>query len=134
MMFWSLAIPVGSKGTLRQFVDKWSLYAVRGFLLAVLVFVFVHVRESMKGQDGGSPNDWVQYLTSTSAGLSWLGLLILAWLGFVILRLNDSFKAVWALLLAAAESYNGHVMSVSANTPAIVLDFIHLVCSMLWAG
>lgn len=134
MMLWSIAIPAGADGTQRQFVDKWSLYAIRVFLLAVLVFIFVHVREAMKGYDGGSPNDWLQYLTSTSTGLSWLGLLILAWLGFVILRLNDSYKAVWALLLAAAESYNGHVMSLPANTTAIVMDFIHLVSSMLWAG
>lgn len=134
MMMWSFALPAGANETARQLADKWSLLAIRGLLLTVLVFVFVHVQTLLKGYGGDSTDEWLRLLTETATGRSWLSIVVLSLLGFAVLRLNDSFKMIWALLLAASESFNGHVNALPVNTLAIVLDFVHLLCSALWAG
>lgn len=134
LMLWSIALPAGADDTQRQLAIRWCLFALRALLLAVLVFVFAHVRSLLLGYDGDSANEWLRLLTETATGRSWLALILLSLLGFAALRVNDSFKLVWALLLLAAECYNGHVLALPSNTTAIVLDFVHLVCSALWAG
>lgn len=134
LMLWSIALPEDANNDSRKLVDKWGIYALRGLLLAVLLFVFVHVSHLMKGYDGSSPNEWIRLLTETATGKSWAALIVLSLLGFAVLRLQDSFKLIWALLLAAAESFNGHVNALPNNTLAIVLDFIHIASSALWAG
>lgn len=134
IMLWSIALSEGVSKVQRKLADKWGLFALRGLLLAVLLFVFIHISHLLKGYEGSSPNEWLRLLTETETGQSWLGLITLSFLGFVVLRLHDSFKIIWALLLAAVESFNGHVNALPANTLAVVLDFIHLVCSALWAG
>ncbi len=134
LMLWSIALPEDANNDSRKLVDKWGIYALRGLLLAVLLFVFVHVSHLMKGYDGSSPNEWIRLLTETATGQSWAALIVLSLLGFAVLRLQDSFKLIWALLLAAAESFNGHVNALPNNTLAIVLDFIHIASSALWAG
>ncbi|WP_424767243.1 copper resistance D family protein [Paenibacillus sp. sgz302251] len=133
-MLWSIALPAGMNEGQRRMMDKWSLPVIRGLLLTVLVFVFVHMISLLKGYDGGSANEWLRILTETAIGRSWLGLIAVSLLGFVVLRLQDSFKMVWALLLLASESFNGHVNALPSNTMAIVFDFIHLAASALWAG
>lgn len=134
MMLWSIAIPEDSNNVQRKLINKWEVYSLRGLLLAVLLFVFVHISQLLKGYEDSSPNEWLRILTETATGQSWLALIVLSLLGFTLLRLPNSFKMIWALLLAAAESFNGHVNALPSNTLAIVLDFIHLVCSALWAG
>ncbi|WP_051251235.1 copper resistance D family protein [Paenibacillus harenae] len=134
LMLWSVAIPAEADAVQRKLLDKWGLPAMRGLLLVILLFVFVHMSELLKGYTGGSPREWLRLLTETSPGRSWLALILLSFIGFAALKLKDSFKALWALLLLAVESFNGHVNALPSNTLAIVLDFIHLVCSALWAG
>ncbi|WP_419872016.1 copper resistance D family protein [Candidatus Pristimantibacillus sp. PTI5] len=134
IMLWSIAIPGESNHIQRKLIDKWGIFSLRGLLLAVLLFVFVHISQLLKGYEDSSPNEWLRILTETATGQSWLALLVLSLLGFAILRMDDSIKIIWALLLAAAESFNGHVNALPNNTLAIVLDFVHIVCSALWAG
>jgi len=134
LMLWSIALPEDANNVSRKLVDKWGIYALRGLLLAVLLFVFVHVSHLLKGYDGSSPNEWIRLLTETATGQSWAALIVLSLFGFAVLRLQDSFKLIWALLLAAAESFNGHVNALPNNTLAVVLDFIHIASSALWAG
>lgn len=134
LMLWSIALPADAADASRKLVSKWGIYVLRGLLLAVLLFVFIHMSHLLKGYDGSSPNEWVRLLTETAVGQSWLALIVLSLLGFVVLRLNDSFKIIWALLLAAAESFNGHVNALPNHTLAIVFDFIHIAGSAIWAG
>ncbi|OMF35984.1 hypothetical protein BK133_09880 [Paenibacillus sp. FSL H8-0548] len=134
MMLWSVVIPVDKDSIARRLLIKWEVYAMRLLLLAALLFVFTHITQLLKGYDGGNPNEWFRLLTETSTGQSWLAILVLSLLGFAVLRLTDSFKLIWALLLAAVESFNGHIMALPDNTLAVVLDFLHIVCSALWAG
>ncbi|WP_065386016.1 copper resistance D family protein [Bacillus sp. FJAT-26390] len=133
-MLWSIAFADQTSDTARKLANKWGIYTLRGLLLAVLVFVFVHVSYLLKGYEGGDQSEWIRLLTETATGQSWLALIVLSLLGFVVLKLNDSFKIIWALLLAATESFNGHVNALPNNTFAIVLDFIHIASSALWAG
>ncbi|WP_339207658.1 CopD family protein [Paenibacillus sp. FSL K6-3182] len=134
LMLWSITLSKDADSSLSKLVQKWSIYSLRGLLLAVLLFVFVHASQLMKGYDGGNSNEWVRLLTETSTGQSWLALIVLSLLGFTVLRMHDSLKMIWALLLIAVESFNGHVNALPSNTFAIVFDFIHIVCSALWAG
>lgn len=134
IMLWSVVIPVDKDSAARRLLIKWEVNAMRMLLLAALLFVFTHISELLKGYDGGSPNEWFRLLTETSTGQSWLAILVLSLLGFAALRLPDSFKVIWALLLAAAESFNGHIMALPDNTLAVLFDFLHIVCSALWAG
>lgn len=133
-MLWSVSFAEDASDISRKLVNKWGIYILRGLLLAVLVFVFVHVSYLLKGYEGSSSSEWVRLLTETSTGRSWLAIIALSLLGFVVLKLSDPFKIIWALLLAAAESYNGHVNALPNNTLAIVLDFVHTASSALWAG
>jgi copper transport protein len=134
IMLWSIAIPVNEESSARKLLRKWEIYALRGFLLAVLLYVFTHITQLLKGYDGGSANEWLRLLTETTTGHSWLAILVLSLLGFMLIRLPDSFKIIWALLLAAAESFNGHVMALPDNTLAVVFDFLHMTSSAIWAG
>ncbi|CAM4001126.1 CopD family protein [Paenibacillus alkaliterrae] len=134
LMLWSVAIPEGNDEVQRRLVNKWGLLAMRGLLLVVLLYVFVHMSSLLKGYNGSSQTEWLRLLTGTATGRSWLGLGLFSLLGFAVLRLSDPFKAVWALLLLSAESFNGHVNALPSNTLAIVLDYIHLVCAALWTG
>ncbi|MGO4543412.1 copper resistance D family protein [Paenibacillus sp. 2TAB23] len=134
LMLWSIAIPADQNDAQRKLLNKWSIAAMRALLVAVLLFVFVHVSQLMSGYDGTDPKEWLRILTDTATGQSWLALVVLSLLGFVMLRLPDSLRAIWALLLAAAESFNGHVLALPSNSIAVVLDFIHVACSALWAG
>ncbi|WP_161601307.1 copper resistance D family protein [Paenibacillus luteus] len=134
IMLWSIVIPMNEDSNARKLFGKWEIYALRAFLLAVLLFVFKHITELLKGYGGGSPNEWLRLLTETATGHSWLAILVLSLLGFAVVRLPDSFKIIWALLLAAAESFNGHVMALPDYTFAVVFDFIHMASSAIWAG
>jgi copper transport protein len=134
LMLWSITLPKDAESILSKLTKKWGIYSLRALLLATLLFVFVHASQLMKGYDGGSSNEWIRLMTETSTGQSWLALIVLSLLGFTVLRLHDSFKVIWALLLISVESFNGHVNALPSNTMAIVFDFIHIVCSALWAG
>lgn len=134
VMLWSRALTVDPDASQRKLMNIWALYALRGLLLATLLFVFVHASQLMKGYEDGGMMEWIRLFTETSTGQSWLSLLVLSLLGFVVLRLPDVCKIIWALLIAAVESFNGHVNALPSNTLAIVFDFIHIASSALWAG
>ncbi|NIK76138.1 copper transport protein [Paenibacillus castaneae] len=133
-MLWSVALSEGSNDIQRGFVHQWSLLALRAFLLAVLLFVFVNLSSLLKNDDGGSMNGWIRLLLESEYGYSLLGVTVLSLLGFVIHKCNNVFKWIWALLLAAAESFNGHIYSLPDHTLALLLDFIHITASAYLAG
>src|SRR5690606_12861280 len=118
----------------RQNLSQWSLYAVRAHLLTTLVFVFVHASEIVRNLGGGGADQWRRLFRDTTVGNAWAALLAASLLGFVALRMKDGFKALWALLPLAAESYNGHALSSELKTAAVAFDLVHLVCAALWAG
>lgn len=124
------AIPANQSEEQRLLVSRWSQTAMRGLLLAVLVYIFFHANQLMGGFGGDVK--LLELFTLTSAGNIWLMLLALSVLGFGALRLPAPLQALWALLLLGVESYSGH--AAATGTTAIIFDFIHLVCSALWAA
>ncbi len=135
MMLWVSLLPqAGKEQHLRGMARSWSLPALRALLLVSMLYVFVNVNDLLQGYSGTDSSEWLRMLTETTTGRSWLGVLLLALLGFIALRLPDPLKASWSLLLLAAEAFNGHVMALSSTTTAILFDFIHLVCGAIWAS
>ncbi|ANY68182.1 hypothetical protein BBD42_18150 [Paenibacillus sp. BIHB 4019] len=133
MMLWFSGIRTGSDEQLKR-MQQWSLPMMRALLLASLMYVFASARSLMEGYGGGGP-EWVRLFTETNTGQAWLALLILSLLGFVVIKANDTFKLIWALLLLAIESWSGHVAALQSNMNlGIVLDFIHLACAAVWSG
>lgn len=134
LMLWTAALPEDKNGSTRRLAEQWGLPAMRALLLVVLLSIFVHMESLLQGFEGNKGAEWLRLLTETTTGRSWLGTGLLALLGFAVLRLPDPLKTVWALLLLASESFNGHVNALPNNTLAILLDFIHLACAALWSG
>jgi len=136
LMLWSLAEqakPSIQDKPLSDRLSKLRLNGQRVLLITVLLHVFLSYRMLMQGFDS-STSEMLRIFTDTRMGHSWLALLALSLLGFLILKSDAVIKMLWALLLLAAESYNGHVLALDAFTTAIVFDFIHLVGAALWAG
>ena len=141
LMLWSLDEPAKRAKQSPLLIEKessekkakWRLYALRALLVASLLYVFLSYRMLMQGYDSDS-SEMLRLFTETRTGNSWLAVLLLAFAGFIALKLDSAVKALWALLLLAAESYNGHVLALDALTAAIVSDYIHLVGGALWAG
>lgn len=118
---------------LRKLLLKWNGYGMRGLLLAALLYVFVHANRTMS-ELGGAGEEWIRLFTETATGQAWLALLGLSLLGFAVIKGNDTVKMIWALLLLAVESFEGHAAATDYATSAIVSDFIHLACASVWVG
>jgi copper transport protein len=82
-------------------------------------------------------DSWSEFnslLTGTAVGVSWGISLLLSILGFVILLRVIWFDRVWALLLLAAKSINGHSMGFDPPVLTVLMDIAHLLAAALWAG
>ncbi|MCR2802429.1 copper resistance D family protein [Paenibacillus soyae] len=119
----------GQKALLR----KWNGSFVKGLIVAVILYVFIHSNHMVSELRGGG-KEWLRLFAETSSGQTWLALILLSAIGFAVIRLNDGMKTIWAVLLLAAESFGGHVSAVHQSAAAIVFDFIHLVSAAVWAG
>lgn len=129
-----LAVAPGERGDARRgWMNKWSATLTKGLLLVVLVHVFVQSNRIAIGLDGGFEG-WLRIFTETSSGQAWLVLVALAIVGQAAIRLSDAWKASWALILLAAESFVGHPAGADELTLAVLSDFIHLACSSVWVA
>lgn len=133
-MLWSIMLEKESTDTQRLLVNKWSHLALRTFLIAVLLFVFFHSNSLLKSGESRSFDLWIDLLTKTELGYTWLGLIALSLLGFIVLKLHGFVKMLWVLLLAVDESFNGHVSMLSSRIIAIILDAIHLIAAAALSG
>ncbi|MDQ0111016.1 copper transport protein [Paenibacillus harenae] len=132
MMIWSAALPFAQGTDPQRMHAKWSLLAVRTLLLVAIVYIFAHFNALMKSL--GTSADAIGVLTETNAGRSWIALLVLAVLGFALMKQNEIVKAIWALLLLGVESLGGHTLALDNPALAIIMNFLHLICSAIWAG
>ncbi|MDF2836116.1 MAG: copper resistance protein CopC [Paenibacillus sp.] len=129
-----LAVPPGDRGnSQRKWMEKWSSPLSKAMLLAILVHVFVQSNRIASGLDSGL-SGWLRVFTETSSGQAWLVLIALAIIGQMAIRLPDVWKAAWALLLLAAESFVGHPAGADELTLAVMSDFVHLACSSIWVS
>lgn len=129
----SLTLPRNSAyQSLREQLGKWQGTAMKVLLLATMAYVFLHSATVASSIGGGE--DWLLVFTETSLGRVWLAQLALALIGFTAQALAIPGRVVWALGLLMAESFNGHAAAAEYKTAAILLDFVHLASSSLWAG
>lgn len=112
-------------------LSAWSLNLQRGHIVALLLLIFTHIEDLLGG--GGVDEIW-QLLSATNIGISWVLLLVLSFLGFVMLGRAAWLDVSWALALLAVKSFSGHAASFSPLWATIGLDFIHLVAAACWVG
>ncbi|GFN31120.1 copper resistance protein C [Paenibacillus curdlanolyticus] len=112
-------------------VRGWSLATVRAFLFGSILYVFFHAREVMEGQP---LSEWGRLLTRTAVGTTWLSIVVLSLLGFVVLRGGGVVRIGWAILLLAAESWSGHASANDPKALTVALDAVHLLAASIWAG
>jgi copper transport protein len=108
---------------------KLSLYLLLFFFVMNIGWGYVQFVELV--------NSWrecISLLTGTAVGVSWGISLLLSVLGFAILFRFDWLNRLWALLLLAAKSINGHAMGFDPPVLNVLMDLIHLIAAALWAG
>ncbi|MFD0697348.1 copper resistance CopC/CopD family protein [Paenibacillus sp. GCM10027628] len=116
---------------IRKSLASWTLNLQRAQLLALLLLIFTHI-EDLLGV-GGVGDLW-KLFSATSIGISWMLLLVLSFIGFVLVGRFVWIDILWALCLLAAKSFSGHAASFSPVGVTITLDFIHLAAAALWVG
>ncbi|WP_165861110.1 copper resistance D family protein [Paenibacillus paeoniae] len=134
MMLLRLILPQSDRGAeQRRLMERWSGFAVKGLLVASILYVFIHAARVVR-ELGGDGDLWLRIFMDTTSGQLWLALIVLSALGFAAVKLPDIGKAVWAVLLLATESYGGHAAASEQAVVSILSDFVHLACAALWAG
>ncbi|OCT10593.1 hypothetical protein A8709_22370 [Paenibacillus pectinilyticus] len=115
----------------RKLLSGWTLNLQRAHIVALLLLIFTHIEDLLGG--GGVDEVW-QLLTSTNIGISWVLLLVLSFLGFVLVGRFAWVDIIWALALLGVKSFSGHAASFSPLWATIGLDFVHLVAAACWVG
>ncbi|WP_127587428.1 copper resistance CopC/CopD family protein [Paenibacillus koleovorans] len=133
-VFWGLFLRPETLGKTESlaFYRSWLLTLQRVHLIALLAFIYFHV-QNLLGKDEGL-NQLVPLFTGTWVGRSWLVSLVLAFAGFLLLYRNRTVDAVWVALLLLAKSWNGHAMGYDPQVVTVLLDWLHLAGSAVWAG
>ncbi|MFD0588469.1 copper resistance D family protein [Paenibacillus sp. GCM10027627] len=133
-MLLSLSIPKNESGAgQRILIRGWSGPITKSFFMAALVFIFLASNEIVR-ELGGGAEQFGRLFLETSSGRIWLALLGLAIAGLAMPKLPEVVQAAWAMLLLAAESFNGHAAAAERAETAILFDFIHLSGAAIWAG
>jgi copper transport protein len=129
-VFWlRLARPHNEEA--RTVLSAWTLNLQRAHIVALLLLIFTHIEDLLGG--GGVDEVW-QLLSGTNIGISWVCLVVLAFLGFVLVGRLVWLDVIWSLALLAVKSFSGHAASFSPLWATIGLDFIHLAAAACWVG
>jgi copper transport protein len=115
----------------RKSLSSWTLNLQRAQLVALLLLIFTHIEDLLGG--GGAEEIW-KLFSATNIGISWVMLLALSFIGFLLVGRLAWLDIAWALGLLAVKSFSGHAASFSPVWATIGLDFIHLAAAALWVG
>jgi len=126
-----LRLPGGGGASSWRGLAAWTLNLQRVHVVALLFLIFTHTEDLL---GGGGFGELVQLFTATSVGISWLALLVLSLLGFVVVGRSAALDIIWAVLLVAAKCFSGHAASFTPQAGTIALDAVHLIAGALWAG
>jgi copper transport protein len=110
---------------------KWFVWLQRAFLLSVIFMIFTHMQDAV---GSGGAQALVELFTKTGLGISWLIVLILALLGFVLIRRSLAIDVLWAAVVWLAKSFSGHAAAFEPVRETITVDFIHLAAASVWVG
>jgi copper transport protein len=126
-----LRIPKAGGAESRQSLAAWTLNLQRAHFVALLLLIFTHMEDLIGG--GGTKEIW-ELFTGTGIGFSWILMLGLSLLGFLVLQRFAWVDVLWAFALLAVKSGSGHAVAFSPRLATIPLDFIHLAAAALWVG
>ncbi len=130
LMLWPL-LAKGRGSVLPGLQKKWEPLALQTLLIAVMLYIFVHAREILKGYPG---SDYGKLFLETTVGKQWIALLALSIIGFAVLRLHPVIKTIWAAAILAVESWSGHAAVFTPKPASILFDFVHLAAAAVWVG
>lgn len=130
LMLWPL-LARRESAALTEVRRQWEPIAMRTLVVGVLLYVFAHAREILKGYPG---SDYGKLFLDTSVGREWIALLVLAFAGFLFFRLHPALKALWAVAILAVESYSGHAAVFSPKAASVLFDLVHLFAAAVWVG
>ncbi|QHW35230.1 copper resistance protein CopC/CopD [Paenibacillus rhizovicinus] len=130
LMIWPL-LARGRGSMLQDIQKKWEPIALRTLLVSVLLYIFVHAREILKGYPSG---DYSKLFLETSVGREWIAMLVLALAGFLFVRMHPLARTLWAAAILGVESWSGHAAVFSPKAASILFDWIHLLAASVWAG
>ncbi|RXZ80080.1 copper resistance protein CopC [Paenibacillaceae bacterium] len=130
LMIW-YALLRRSSDVIAAMFRKWGQWTMRGLLLATLLYVFLHAKELMVGQP---VSEWGKLFTKTETGMLWILLIVFALIGFIVLKTGKAVRLIWAVIILGLESLIGHAAAYHPKWYAVLLDFVHLGASAVWAG
>ena len=109
----------------------WGRWLTLAYAAGSLLYVLAHASELMEGQPA---EDWLRLFTRTEIGLTWAAIIVVALLGFLMLRAGRLLRGLWALAALGLEAWSGHAAAYEPLTYAIGLNLVHIVASAVWAG
>lgn len=130
LMIWPLF--AGRRGDVLPGIQKkWERIALQTLLVAVLLYVFVHAREILKGYP---TSDYGKLFLETTIGKEWIALIALSLAGFALVRLHPLARTLWAAAILAVEAWSGHAAVFSPKSASVLFDFVHLAAAAVWVG
>ncbi|SEN78532.1 copper transport protein [Paenibacillus sp. OV219] len=130
LMLWPL-LTRGRGEQLRLLQKKWEMIALQTLLVASLLYIFVHAREILTGYPS---SEYSKLFLRTTIGHEWVALLVLALIGFIIVRFGPIMKALWAVGILVLESLSGHAVVFTPKISSVLFDFVHLAAASVWVG
>jgi len=115
----------------REFGSRWGLWVARAFLVAGLLYVFIHATALMEGQPG---SEWGRLFLKTNIGRGWAVMLALALIGPLVRTASRAIGLLWAGALVLVESLSGHAAAYEPAWLTVGLDVVHLAGAAIWAG
>ncbi|AZN42859.1 copper resistance CopC/CopD family protein [Paenibacillus albus] len=130
LMLWPL-LTRGRSEKLQLLQKKWEMIALQTLLVASLLYIFVHAREILTGYPS---SEYSKLFLRTTIGREWVALLVLALIGFIIVRFGPIMKALWAAGILVLESFSGHAVVFKPKVSSLLFDFVHLAAASVWVG
>lgn len=116
---------------LGQNYNGWLLQLQRIQFIALLLAIYFQLNDLL----GEAGLDQIFTLfTGTKVGLLWLISLALSLLGFLVLGRSAWGDGLWISGMLAAKALNGHASAFEPIAGPVIMDFVHLLASALWAG
>lgn len=133
-MFWSAWAPRRSEAfgaAFRKWSAEWGLWMTRAFLIAALLYVFIHSNELMAGRPA---SEWGKLFLNSDIGRMWAVMLVLAFIAPLVRTASRYVGLIWAAVVLLVESMSGHAAVFEPASITISLDYIHLAGAAVWAG
>lgn len=115
---------------IRQVDERWSIGLQRLFLVGLFLMAAFQLPDYLSD---GTMQELIAFW-GTTTGISWTIMLVLSLAGFALLHRSRIADSLWIIVMLAAQSFIGHSNGIGGENGAILVNFIHLLAAMVWAG